>query len=202
MERLKNQIKPHFIYNSLNTIMWMSKRDQNQTYRLLQNFSDYLRGNFHFSEEEKEVSFEEEMKLTEAYLELEKARFGDKINVVWEIGTSDVQLPRLTLQPLVENAVRHGVCKNENGGTITIRVSEQEQTVQIQVCDDGPGFELEKMELWRSGYIKPANVTKVGVGLSNVHLRLKNIYGSGITIQNNSKGGACVQFHLPLTKGR
>lgn len=200
LERLKNQIKPHFIYNALNTIMWMSKRDQAQTYHLLQNFSDYLRGNFNFSEEEKEVSLTDEMKLTNAYLELEKARFGDKISVVWRIEAADVLIPRLTLQPLVENAVRHGVCQNEHGGTITIRILDQAGEVHVEVCDDGPGFHDNKLATWASGQFS-SSTTGTGIGLANVHLRLMNLYRKGITIKNNPTGGACVQFVIPRKKG-
>jgi hypothetical protein len=199
LERLKNQIKPHFIYNALNTIMWMSKRNQGQTYQLLQNFSDYLRGNFNFSEEEKEVSLADEIKLTNAYLELEKARFGEKIAIIWTVQDMDIRIPRLTLQPLVENAIRHGICMNEQGGTITIRISEVNQNVRVEVCDDGPGFTPQQMAKWNGAKVDRTSLGG-GIGVLNVHLRLMNLYGVGISIQNNVSGGACVHFQIPRKK--
>lgn len=196
LERLKNYIKPHFFYNALNTIMWMSKRDQVQTYQLLQNFSEYLRGNFNFSDEEKEVSLTDEMKLTNAYLELEKARFGDKISMVWDVQETDVRLPNLTLQPLVENAIRHGVCRNEDGGTITVRIAKNNRMIDVEVRDDGPGFTPQQITNWNGTQMNQTSLGG-GIGVLNVHLRLMNLYNTGITIGNNENGGAFVRFHIP-----
>jgi sensor histidine kinase YesM len=194
MDKLRHQIKPHFLYNAINTIIWMNKRDAERTEHLLHDLSDFLRGSFVFEEGKQTTLFQSELDLTNAYLSLEKARFGDKLKVEWQMETTHFWLPPLILQPIVENAVRHGVMKKVEGGLVQIHVYTKKEFVVIEVSDDGPGFPAFFLQSWQSEQWHPAEQS--GVGLKNVHLRLLNMYNVPLVIENQPDGGAKVTIRL------
>lgn len=194
MAFLQAQIKPHFLYNALNTIVSLSLDEPQTAHDLLLHLSRYLRGSFDFKKREGLVPLRKELELTEAYLQIERARFGDRLRVRYEVEEqANFQIPPTTLQPLVENAVRHGVTKNEDGGTVIVTVSMQEGEALISVKDDGPGMSM------------PAQVVLAhereeagGVGMRNIHQRLLRLYGRGLDVESTAGGGTVVTFRVPL----
>jgi len=136
-----SQIRPHFLFNSLTAIQELCLIDPETASEAMGEFSHYLRGNIDSLSINKPVPFEKELHHVKMYLSLEKRRFSKKLNVVYDVLTSDFFLPALTLQPVVENAVRHGVVKRNEGGTVTIRSEKTETGIIITVTDDGAGFD-------------------------------------------------------------
>lgn len=117
---MMSQIQPHFLYNSLSSISELCETDPKKAQQMTDDFSEYLRYNLTALNTEKLVSFEKQLEQTEIYLNIEKTRFEDRVNAVYEIEATDFEVPTLTVQPLVENAVRHGICRRPEGGTVTI----------------------------------------------------------------------------------
>ena len=182
-----SQIQPHFIYNSLNAIKGLCHIDPEAASETIDEFSDYLRGNLDSLMISKPVTFERELRHIKLYLSLEKKRFGDKLKIVYDIGTDNFQIPALSLQPVVENAVRHGVTKREEGGTVTIKTEDTETDVIITVIDDGIGFD--------SG--KPERDERIHVGLANVKKRLSAMCGGSLCINSKPGFGTKVVIILP-----
>lgn len=183
-----SQIQPHFLYNALSAISILCKRDPEKARLAVDSLSDYLRTNLDSLRFEKLVSFSKELEHTNAYLTIEKLRFGEDLEIVTDIQYSDFLLPSLTLQPLVENAVRHGVCGKEDGGTVTIRSEKTESEYRVTVTDDGVGFD-------------PTATPKDGrshIGLENVRTRLKLLSGGTLTITSTPGIGTTAVIHLPL----
>lgn len=170
---MMSQIQPHFLYNSLSSISELCETDPKKAQTLTDDFSEYLRYNLTALSTEKLVSFDKQLEQTEIYLNIEKTRFGDRVKAVYEIETQDFEVPTLTVQPLVENAVRHGICKRPEGGTVTIRSYETDHEYVIEISDDGVGFDME-------------NIAKDGethVGLENVRARLQ-YFGDNFEIES------------------
>ncbi len=157
-----SQIQPHFLFNSLSAIENLCDIDIDKTKMAINDFAHYLRGNLEAIGQNKLISFENELEHIETYLSLEKLRFGDKLNIVYDINVSKFCLPPLTVQPIVENAVRHGINKSAKGGTVTISSSESDTAFYIKVVDDGVGF--DKSEVKDDG--------RIHVGIKNVSGRL------------------------------
>ncbi len=135
-----SQIQPHFLYNSLTSVMDLCDRNPKQAKAAIADFADYLRGNLSSLKTENLISFGTELEHIEKYLRLEKLRFEDELEVVYDIRARDFMLPALSVQPLVENAVKHGVGQKIGGGTVTIHTTETENEYIICVTDDGVGF--------------------------------------------------------------
>ena len=183
-----SQIQPHFLYNALSAISTLCKRDPATAKAAVDNLADYLRANLDSLRFEKMVSFQRELEHTNAYLFIEKLRFGDDLQIACNIRCDDFMLPSLTLQPLVENAIRHGLCGKEDGGTITICAEKTDTEYQIAVIDDGVGFD-------------PAETKKDGrshVGLENVRERLMLLSGGTLTIISVPGVGTKAVIHLPI----
>lgn len=190
---LQAQIKPHFLYNALNTIITFSLEEPRTAHELLLDLSRYLRGSFDFRTKDRMVPLRKELEMTEAYLRIERARFGERLRVRLEVDeAADCMLPPLTLQPLVENAVRHGITKQEDGGTVTITVSADSGYTTLTVEDDGPGMP----ESVRTGLSSEAE-SQGGVGLRNIHQRMARLYGTGVEIGAGSAGGTKVTLRIP-----
>lgn len=197
MAFLQAQIKPHFLYNALNTIVSLSLDEPQTTHDLLIHLSRYLRGSFDFHNREGSVPLHKELELTEAYLQIEKARFGERLNVVFEVeNLPNLRVPPTTLQPLVENAVRHGVTRNEDGGTVTISVRLQESEAVLSVKDDGPGMPEEVQAI-----LSREREESGGVGMRNIHHRLLRLYGRGLEVRSEPGSGTVVTFRIPLDTG-
>lgn len=136
-----SQMQPHFMFNALDTIYYLCDADVELAKKATCDFSDYLRVNLNVSEFQKPVPFETELLHTKKYLSLEKLRFEERLQIVWDIRTKNFCLPMLTMQPLVENAVKHGVNKRKEGGTVTIRTRNTAHGFCIVVADNGVGFD-------------------------------------------------------------
>ena len=184
-----SQIQPHFLYNSLSSISELCETDPKKAQQLTDDFSEYLRYNLTALSTEKLVSFEKQLEQTEIYLNIEKTRFEDRVNAVYEIEARDFEVPTLTVQPLVENAVRHGICKRSEGGTVTVRSYETDHEYVIEISDDGVGFDMESI-------VKDG---ETHVGLENVRARLK-YFGDKFEIDSKPDIGTTATIKVPKKK--
>ncbi|GKV66519.1 MULTISPECIES: ATP-binding protein [unclassified Sporosarcina] len=195
---LQAQIRPHFLFNALNTIMALSEIDLERMQKVLEAFSQLLRGKFKFTNLNELVPLEDELELIQAYLLIEKERFVDRLCVIWEIDEDlSVIIPSLTIQPLVENAIHHGIMKRPEGGQLTIRISQVDTHIEISVEDDGIG--MEKSEA--AGILKKTAGRNTGIGLLNTDLRLKRQFGQGLKIESVKDAGTKVSFIVPRKMG-
>ena len=176
-QTLMAQIQPHFINNSLMAIRARSF-DYPEIYESITNFSRYLRSNFEALGDTRLILFEQEMDNIEAYLSLEKANFGNRLHICYEIAFDDFLIPALSVQPLVENAVRHGVGTYDEGGTVTIRVLRNQNYIIIEVQDCGSG---------RKNITKQQNDRR-GIGIENVCKRLKQMTDGKLEIISEEHG--------------
>ena len=192
-QRLKlmmSQIQPHFLYNSLSSISELCETDPQKAGQLTDDFSEYLRYNLTALNSEKLISFEKQLEQTEIYLKIEKTRFGDRVNAVCEIEARGFEVPTLTVQPLVENAVRHGICKRQGGGTVTIRSYETDSAYVIEIADDGVGFDTESI----------TTEGETHVGIENVRARLA-YFGDTLEIKSEIGVGTTAAITVPKKKG-
>ncbi len=191
---LQAQIKPHFLYNALNTLVSLSLDEPKTTYHLLIKLSRYLRSSFDFNHLDKLVPLRKELELTESYLDIEKARFGDRLRVVYAIDAdADCMLPPLALQPIVENAVRHGIMKRKKGGTVSISVRQEERLVILTVEDDGRGMPQSLLQSLFADKDGPG-----AVGLRNIQTRMMRMYGYGLEIDSKEGQGTKVTLRFPV----
>lgn len=190
---LQAQIKPHFLFNALNTISCFCDTDPQRAEQLINTLADYLRRSFDFENLEMFTSIEKEMKLVSSYVELQKARFGNGINVVFDIDDDiKANIPPLSIQPLVENAIRHGLRKKNGTGTVIVSIKKMDSKIRITISDNGIGMTRDKVDKLLSDYISG------GIGLRNIHLRLKKLYESGLVIESEIDKGTDVMFTIPL----
>ncbi len=184
-----SQIQPHFLYNSLTVIRELCHNDPAQAEIATVKFSRYLQGNMESLKAEGTVAFEQELKHTEGYLELEKLRFEDELTVRYDIQCTIFQIPTLTLQPIVENAVRHGVRGNPDGeGVVTLATREYPDRYEITVTDNGPGFDPEN---------PPADDRRAHIGIQNVRERLARLCGGSLIIASVLGEGTTATILLP-----
>lgn len=192
MSFLQAQIKPHFLYNALSAIANVCEKDGKEAGKLIIDLAVYLRGSLEFNNLEKMTTIEKELAFVDTYFHIEQARFGQKIQLQKEIEVAfDAQIPVLVLQPLVENAVRHGISKKPGGGTVTLRMMQKEASIYIEIEDNGIGINGEKLAALLDG-----QDLKQGVGLSNIHNRLLKLYGRGLEISSEA-GITCVKLLIP-----
>jgi len=183
---LQAQIKPHFLYNAINTISAFSLDDSQMARDLLAKLSQYLRGSFDFKNRDRLVTLRKELELVEAYLFIEKARFGDRLWVIYDIDESvDCLLPPIIIQPLVENAVLHGLSGRKKGGTVAISIFNEKKFIVISVEDDGVGID----DALYAKLFENSAEGNGGVALKNIHRRLNRIYGHGLEIERKATGG-------------
>ena len=178
------QIRPHFIYNVLSSIYYIAGEDPAKAQGVIRDFSVYLRKVFRSITIQKPVSFEEELEHTKAYLAVETARFGDQLNVTYDTPDVDFELPPLILQPVVENAVKHGMDPEIERLNITIRTQHSEGFHEIVVENDGEDF-------------TPPLELDEGVGLPNVRDRLKRMCDGELLIADREGGGTVVTIRIP-----
>jgi two-component system LytT family sensor kinase len=197
LRMLQAQIKPHFLFNALNTIISVSRSSSEKAVELLLCLSDYLRCGFSFKNDEEFVDFETEILHVKSYLAIEMARFSNKLNVVFDIdGNIKARVPPYIIQPIVENAVRHGILPLKNGGTIKLSARLMDKMLSVTVEDDGVGMTEEKLASVLKGTDK-----NLGIGLINIRNRIQKIYGRKIEIRSAEKQGTFVRITIPLIKG-
>ncbi|KAA5807897.1 LytS/YhcK type 5TM receptor domain-containing protein [Thermoanaerobacterium thermosaccharolyticum] len=191
---LQAQINPHFLFNALNTVISFIQYNPDGASRLLITLSEYLRNNLRYAG--KWIKICKELENIDAYLFIEKARFGDKINVVKDIDENllNMYIPALLIQPIVENAVKHGILPKDNGGTVTIKIKDNNDFIRFSVEDDGEGIDNEMLDrILRDGY-----GTNMGIGLHNVYERIQSIHrGAFFKIESKKGHGTKVIFDFP-----
>ncbi|ASA23282.1 hybrid sensor histidine kinase/response regulator [Paenibacillus donghaensis] len=191
---LQAQIQPHFLFNTLNSLMALSELDLPKMRDLGEAFSSYLRISFDFMNSHHLVGLSHELELVQAYLFIEKARFEERLNVEWDIQEGvDLLIPPLTLQPLVENAVRHGLLSQAQGGTIQVRISRREGLTAFEVQDNGKGMTKEQIRQLLDLNRYPSE----GIGILNTNRRLTQLYGQGLDIDSEPGAGTTVSFMIP-----
>jgi two-component system sensor histidine kinase LytS len=195
---LQAQISPHFVYNTLNTIASFIRTEPETARQLVTDFADFLRRTFRHRSEFS--PFAEELEYVHQYLSFEKARFGDRLNVVYRVDPEILStvMPALVLQPLVENAVRHGISRKMGPGEVVIVAEDRGNECWISVDDNGQGMDGEQV---RQVLNRPRGEA-FGVGLVNVNERLRSVYGPehGLEIKSTPGGGTHVSFSVPKYK--
>ena len=192
-EELKNsrailatsQIRTHFIFNILNTISGMCGYDPQKADETLVMFSRYLRNNINIMEEDEPETFTKSLKHLEDYIRLEQVRFGEKIQFEECIEANDFMIPPLVLQPIVENAIKHGLLRKKQGGTIRLHTWKEDGNSIIEIADDGVGFDTK------------ATRKEGAVGMENVRFRLKYMAGGTMDVKSCPGAGTTVTIMIP-----
>ena len=188
LQALKSQIQPHFLFNTLNAISALVHHDPHAADRMISCLGDLLRTTL-AHRQQQEVTLQEELELLEPYLEIEQTRFGDRltIEIRSEPDALDARVPHLILQPLIENAIRHGIAPRRGPGWIAVSAKRNGETLVVQVRDNGLGLKTE------------SPLDSGGIGLSNIRARLEQLYGdaSGLRIEPRREGGVLVELRIP-----
>jgi two-component system LytT family sensor kinase len=191
---LRAQISPHFIYNALTAIESFVRSDPDRARELLVEFADFIR--YSFRSHGQFVTMAEELRLVDTYLDLERARFGDRLAVTLRVAPEvlGVMLPPFVLQPLVENAVHHGLEPSERPGHLEILIQDADTEALVTVEDDGVGAEPAHLRRVLAG-----TTTEEGIGLHNVDERLRTVFGEdrGLTIESALGAGTKVTLRIP-----
>jgi two-component system, LytTR family, sensor kinase len=185
LEMLKSQLHPHFLFNTLHAISALMHRDVKAADRMIARLSELLRVSLDYSGTQ-EVSLQEELAFLEPYVEIERVRLGERLSVEYDIQATvlDARVPHMLLQPLVENAIRHGIAPRAQPGSIHITARGRRDMLDIEVVDDGRGM-------------PPGRSATGGVGLANTRARLEQLYGDDFNFEpRNAPGGG---FRVALT---
>jgi len=190
LRALRQQIEPHFLFNTLNAVSGLVREGRNDAaVSMIAGLSDFLRRVLEDSSRQQ-VPLQEEMEFTQTYLDIQKVRFADRLQLSVDVPAElyAARVPSLILQPMVENAVKHGIAKRAQGGSIRIAASRINSTLTLSVRNDGPSLPAD----WE------ANTT--GIGIANVRTRLQSLYGEGFTLnlQNQDAGGVEASVSLPF----
>jgi two-component system sensor histidine kinase AlgZ len=190
LRALRYQVQPHFLFNTLNAISTLVVEGNSQgATTMISRLADFFRATL--DEDEHQTTLEQEIHLTEQYLAIEKTRLGERLTVEIDVANTalDVPVPRMLLQPLAENAIRHSIAPRPSGGTLRIAVHRENDRVRITMSDTGNGDRPKRgFDKWRSG-----------VGLANTEQRLKQTYGADYLfhVQPSNLGGWEIVFDLP-----
>ena len=184
---LQTKIKPHFLYNTLTAIEQLCETDSQKAQTAIADFAAYLRSNMDFSTETRLIRIDRELSNVKHYLSLEQMRFEDRLKVKYDIQADGFLVPPLVVQPMVENAVRHGVTKRPEGGTIIISIVDILTDYVITVTDDGVGFDSDS-EIWAGGY---------HIGIDNARERLHRQCGGVMHIDSKIGVGTVVTMSIP-----
>lgn len=186
MQALRMQLHPHFLHNTLNTISSLTERDPRTARRVLARLSALLRRALE-STDEQETTLQEEMRFTEDYLEIVRARFSDRLRIELSIGPGleDALVPNLVLQPILENAVEHGIAKSLRQGLIRVEAEQDTDKLRLRVIDNGPGLQ--------------GRDPREGIGLRNTRARIEELYDGtgGLVLREADGGGTVVEITLP-----
>ena len=182
-----SQIQPHFLYNALTSIYRLCDVKPEAAKEAVSNFSKYLRGNLDSIKQTKMISFADELHHLEAYLSLEKIRYDDDLDIKYDIKATEFFIPPLTVQPLVENAVNHGISDMPHGGCVTISTEEMPDRYEIRVRDNGVGFDPDTIPVDGRSH----------VGISNVRSRLNIMCNGTLDIKSAPGQGAVAIIQIP-----
>ncbi|MGB6123471.1 MAG: sensor histidine kinase [Bacteroidota bacterium] len=190
MQALKRQLQPHFLFNTLHTISGLVRNNEKRrAVDMIAGLGDLLRTSIDTADQH-EVPLRCELEILERYLEIEQVRFSDRIGTRFHVGegVAEAAVPNLILQPIVENAIRHGLAEKEEGGTIVIRAARKDGNLEIEVEDDGVGL----TPVGSDGRVE-------GVGLTNARARLRHLYGErgSLSVSSLEGGGTRVSLCIP-----
>jgi signal transduction histidine kinase len=192
LQALKMQLHPHFLFNTLHSISALLHKDAEAARKMITRLGDFLRLTLENSGTQ-EVTLRQEMEFLSCYLEIERIRFQDRLVTHMDVAqqTLDAKVPNLILQPIVENAIRHGIAPRSTQGLIEIEAKQRNGTLRIQVRDNGPGLSLHRTS---------ENLFKKGLGLANTETRLEQLYGTThrFNLSNNPDGGLIVTLEIPF----
>ena len=201
LELLKSQINPHFLFNTLNMIACMAKLEEaDTTERMISSMSSLFRYNLKTSEQI--VPLAQELKVVEDYMYIQQMRFGSRIShdLRVEVDGGETMIPAFTLQPLVENAIIHGIARKEEGGRIFLRIWKRKDKIVISLADTGVGMEEEALKRLMDA-LKGHRTARVGIGLGNIYQRIKSMYEDGdLRIYSKAGKGTVVQIILPAAR--
>lgn len=213
IDALQTQINPHFLYNTLEEIRGLALiKDENDIADMTEALALMFR--YSISQDNKNVTFEQELRNLENYILIQKFRFSDKFSLRYELDKSDeylmnYRLPKLTIQPIVENAIQHGLNTMDEGGLITIKAITTQNRLLIRITDNGIGIPADSLEQLNRKLENSAAADsqiptkeKTGIALINVNLRIKLNYGSqyGLFVSSTANAGTTVEISLPLLK--
>lgn len=185
IQLMLSQIQPHFIFNSLSSISTLITIDPNKAQEELDNFTEYLRSNLSSLTNVRLIPFEDELKHIKTYISLEKLRFEDRINIIYDLKVTDFYVPVLCVQPIVENAIKHGILKKAEGGTVKIKSYENADEYIIEIEDDGVGFDMNQVSSEDNHY-----------GLNNIMYRINSMSKGNIEIKSEINKGTNVVIIL------
>jgi LytS/YehU family sensor histidine kinase len=189
LQALQRQLHPHFLFNTLNTVSGLIRTDPNAADTMIDRLGDLLRMTLHKSGIQ-EVSLKEELDVLGKYVEIERTRFGDRLTIDMRVQpeTLDAQVPSLVLQPLVENAIRHGIAPNARPGCIAVHADRDDDELVLQVLDNGDGLPPDRLMALNRG-----------VGLDNTRARLEHLYRDRFEFTfTNLERGFCVTIRIPF----
>ena len=189
MRLMLSQIKPHFLYNALNTIKYLIKKDPKTAEQVVVKFSKYLRANMDSLTQKTPLPVEKELEHVANYTDIEKHRFGDRLNVVYDIGCNGFVILPLTIQPIVENAIKHGINQKPEGGTVTVKTYEDEEFFYVDISDDGIGYDINKQP--------SENDERSHVGINNIKVRLKEMLNATVKVESTVGVGTKVLIKIP-----
>lgn len=188
---LLSQIRPHFIYNTMNTIYSLCDMDVALAKQAIHDFAGYLRLNFQSMDKKEPIAFSTELEHAKFYLSIEQIRFGDELAVKYDIQVYDFKMPALTLQPIVENAVRHGLRGRDGQGNVTISTYRSDGINYVRVEDDGVGFDTDMLNRKEDGS------ATFGIAIYNVRSRIEQMCGGTMDIDSRMDGGTRVTIQIP-----
>ena len=197
---LRAQIKPHFLYNTLDTIAYLAKHNPDEAEDLILNLANYLRYSFDFENLNMSVPIKKELELVDFYITIQQKRFGDRVEVVYNIEKGlSFEIPPLILQPIIENSIKHGILKKKKGGTVEINIKSIEEFFVITIIDDGVGMSEEELaNLLKEGesYNGGEKHGRRQVGLDNINQRLKKLHNQKLKIESRKGVGTTVEFKI------
>ncbi|HBE77094.1 MAG TPA: hypothetical protein DDW65_04835 [Firmicutes bacterium] len=203
-EILLSQVHPHFIYNVLNTIIYLARRDKNTDIATLaDSFIRILQDGIKVGDQGLFTTLKEEVEVVNHYITIQQYRYPDRFNLCWEMDTSylDCIIPKTIIQPLVENALFHGICPKEEKGTITVTITRVGEELNLEIRDDGIGMAPETITKLLQGekVYEPESKLRP-IGLANIRDRIRFIYGNsyGLKIQSSPGKGTLVVIHIPF----
>lgn len=189
---LLSQIQPHFLYNSLTAISYLCDKEPQTAKQALLDFAQYMRGNLDSINSRELIPFKNELQHTEKFIKLEQLRYEERLNIVYDIQEKDFYCPALTLQLVVENAIKYGICTREEGGMVTIRTVRKGDNVIITVRDNGIGMNIESLE-----DIPEKEDGKTHIGLKNVRYRVRLMTGGDVQFFSKYGEGTLVTITIP-----
>jgi two-component system LytT family sensor kinase len=193
LQALKMQLQPHFLFNTLHSISALLNKDKEAARKMIARLGDFLRLTLENSGAQ-EVTLQQEIEFLTCYLEIQRVRFQDRLTTSLDVEAEalDAQVPNLILQPIVENAIRHGISQRSTPGLIEIQAKRQNGVLRIRVRDNGPGLPVNRSH---------EKLFQKGLGLANTQTRLMRLYGNAhrFELANDPGGGLVVTLEIPVT---